>query len=169
MQMPFGFAPMPIIHNFQGRHPGPFLRSSRPNAERASRCTLHPALRACLLGHSPPACSVLGACPGGSSEEGVTNRPQMTCACRDSKQCTAGGRPCPGGTLQLQNPVVRWLHPVPEPEPHVCPDFTAPSLTPSRRHVAHSILIVAFAPSLIEAMDACVFTQQPLHTSLHCW
>ena len=60
MQIPFGFAPLPIIHNFEGGHPGAFLRSSHPNAERASLLQLAP--RAAVLLAGPVATSTCMLC-----------------------------------------------------------------------------------------------------------
>ena len=139
MHVPVGFAPLPIIHNFEGKtcphalpssQCAPCVRSvllsknalrTAPTAfYRGLQCCARPAHNPCLLlckrGQPGPLCL---------PKTGKRFRWAKRGVCRDPKQPVATRYACPGRAIQLQAPYLRWLHPVAQPQSHVSIHYPA--------------------------------------------
>ena len=134
MHVPVGFAPLPIIHNFEGKT---CPHASPPNVHHVcGRCCrtrrlfeLHP-LASCrsLQCFNKPIIHTLCLSLRKmrhlhllhlSGDRDMLQNSLNKGICRDPQQSAATGCACSGGTIQLQDPRLLWLYPVPEPQSHV--------------------------------------------------
>ena len=139
MHLPIGFAPVPIVHNFEGRTPTQVpgcAQSVLPqhNVQYQDHALLHtqPISNAhhCQCSHAQLVCS-----------DSMQNADRPLRACRDLEHRATAGCACPGWAIQLQDPQLCRISPDAEPKSHV------------RTH--HSLFMTLQSPVLLPDRHSC--------------